>query len=371
MKIKIKNKKNFRFEQTLERRIVKRGICWLYDARMGIDRTLELWQRVKTYDKGAEDENIGEKPRVGLQDPFLQECERIYRLISSLQAFLRGIRGPYLHDTKRNGNGGAIGTGTDWKSRLVSGNVPLALTDSERYEIDDQMSLILRQTLSQLKTLESIEQERSAVVERHTKKLLGFLKRDAARQQKQLGDLRAGVLHSLRLKLSNLINIQREMQEQREASLLEKNKSMIESNPLTVSPSALTGMNMTPERSAIINDSIEQQPDLNLSDQERQLLEQENAEMMGEYASELDKALATEKSVVEISQLSAQLTGLLDAQAYQISSLKEDAIVTAQTISAGNIQLQKARERNSRTIRFVFAFLIVSSIIMLTADRYN
>jgi len=108
-----------------------------------------------------------------------------------------------------------------------------------------------------------------------------------------------------------------------------------------------------------------------LSKEQMQILEKENSVMLENLNNTLNQIKSAEKALLEISTLQTQLTNHLAAQTLQTDRLYADAVATTETVERGNLQLLSAKERNRGSRRFILAFLIGASFVLLFLDWYS
>jgi syntaxin 18 len=109
-------------------------------------------------------------------------------------------------------------------------------------------------------------------------------------------------------------------------------------------------------------------------------LEEENQAMLDGYAQTMTqiKLLAffiayirnAEKAVLEISALQNELIAQLASQEIITEQLYQDAVDSTESVEKGNKQLVKARRKNKSTTRFVLAFLVTMTLLLLFLDRW-
>jgi len=106
-----------------------------------------------------------------------------------------------------------------------------------------------------------------------------------------------------------------------------------------------------------------------LDPEQLQLFAQENQDMLKQYEDQLDKVRyvyalshdltatneysATEKSLLEISELQTTLANNLSVQSAHIDQLVQDSFSTTENVGSGNKELKRATERRS-TAQAVF-----------------
>ncbi|KAI9301973.1 hypothetical protein BJ944DRAFT_270651 [Cunninghamella echinulata] len=359
-------------------------------------------------------------------DMFTKEAYRIYQHIDSLHRFLLSIRRAYLHNTTRksrhlpsthNNNNNKNTSATSLFSMFPT-NIT-HLTDNERDEIDFQAKLIIRKCMDRIKELEDAELVRKSQIKTTTThRLTSFLNQvipGAAQFHMETEDIlsihHSNIIWLLNKLLTDVSKLQRDQQEIRLTRELEKSENHLfnstapsssmkkdipssTNNALSSSP---LGINWKPTKStttstATINnnnnniplsaippqdqeliyahddmDAFEQQ----LSQEQIQLLEKENETMLEEMNGTLNQVKQAEKALLEISALQTQLTNHLAVQTMQTDQLYGDSLATNEKVEQGNLQLQQARERNRGTRKFMLAFLLGASFVLLFLDWYS
>lgn len=195
----------------------------------------------------------------------------------------------------------------------------------------------------------------------------------------QISTHREEILFYLRGKLHECGSLQASMMETRITREMEKNKSMLEKSRMThmadfaqqheiARPAAAK-----PKKNWAAQDDETGQEDgqVELSAEQLQLFEQENADMLKHYQATLDQVRyvttnlkcylnpsnimcrTAEKSLVEISELQSQLVQNLATQSEHIQQLVVDSEFTAENVGGGNKQLKQATQRKS-TAKYVF-----------------
>lgn len=301
-------------------------------------------------------------------DLFTKEAYRIYQHIDSLKRFLLMVRPMYLSNrassTKLNKKN--INTNLnegDSLFTLFAGRHQL--TDRERDEIDFQAKLIIRRCIDRIKELEEAEKIRQRNEELNNQKPLALLShflKIATTTEDMLFVHRSSMTWFLNQKLMQVSQIQKEQQEIRLSRELEKSENQL-SKSLYVPPVAPIE---TTENDAPL-DAFEEQ----LSKEQIQMLEKENSVMLEELNNTLNQIKHAEKALLEISTLQTQLTNHLASQTIQTDRLYADAIQTTEKVEQGNLQLFSAKERNKSSRKFMLAFLIGASFVLLFLDWYS
>jgi len=105
-----------------------------------------------------------------------------------------------------------------------------------------------------------------------------------------------------------------------------------------------------------------------LSADERQLLEAENAQLHADLASMVDEVRSAESKVLEISALSATFAASLSEQAEAIEHIHADTASAADYVRSGNRSLQSA-EQHARGFRlYQMLFFVAAACTLLLAD---
>jgi syntaxin 18 len=184
---------------------------------------------------------------------------------------------------------------------------------------------------------------------------------------------RSSITWFLNQQLMKVSQIQKEQQEIRLMREIEKSenqlsKSMyssnIESSPIVA--------NSYQSQEYMEQQKVEENPfEQELSKEQVQMLEKENSIMLEDLNNTLNQVKSAEKALLEISTLQTQLTNHLAAQTVQTDRLYADAIATTDKVGQGNMQLMTARERNRSSRKFMLAFLIGASFVLLFLDWYS
>ncbi|CAO3612856.1 unnamed protein product [Cunninghamella blakesleeana] len=352
-------------------------------------------------------------------DIFIKEAYRIYQHINSLNRFLLTIRRAYLNNTRKPRNLPTQPTHTNTKNHATLSNNSLFsmfptnithLTDNERDEIDFQAKLIIRKCMDRIKELEDAEVLRKNQMKTTTaNRFAQFLNQvipnaNLNKEEDILSIHHNNIIWLLNKLLTDVSKLQRDQQEVRLTRELEKSENHLSNStmsssksfhndssndpPLSSSSSGL-GIQWKPTKSTttasppIHHHHISQDHDLiyatedmdafeqQLSEEQVQLLEKENEAMLEEMNGTLNQVKQAEKALLEISALQTQLTNHLAVQTMQTDRLYGDSLATNERVEQGNLQLQQARERNRGTRKFMLAFLLGASFVLLFLDWYS
>ncbi|RMD42910.1 hypothetical protein DV735_g2228, partial [Chaetothyriales sp. CBS 134920] len=333
-------------------------------------------------------------------DAFLHEATQINRSLSSLLAYLKNIRQPYVSSApppRRRAH-----SKPQQPFRTLGSDVPTHLDDDQREEIDRQTSSVLSDingNITNLASAVSLQYDTAQkVVEQKYGKPSGLLWKwaagdgdtpDAGKSEQQLEEegrakttrgFRDGVLWYLNKKLEQAVGLQQEMvqarlgrERQRQMSVLydKSNRHVRLPSDRTLIGSSdgtrdLRAHDTWPGASAA---GSELEAEEALSPEQMQLFEEENRGLLEHVNDQLARVTQAEKSMVEISSLQQTLATQLSVQGDAINQLVEDASKTDENVRRGNRELQRATARSS-TAKGVFwattalcSFLLVWDLI--------
>ncbi|KAL8748279.1 MAG: hypothetical protein Q9184_007436 [Pyrenodesmia sp. 2 TL-2023] len=352
----------------------------------------------------------GQRPP--LKDEFLKEAYTINSHITSLSTYLLSIRHAYLrieppprlhqqhlHTQKRN----------------PADPLPTYFTNPQRDQLDAESKSLLRSlnaSIRQLEEAETLRQETARKLLQHKHSwgygLGGALGRWAAGDHddgshlspeeewekvgmETLKTWRGSVIWYLKKKLGAAGEVQREMMEKRLQREVERSKSVLYKSrgPKGVdlglddfsmgeggSQSGVgegglgKGANgYVGQKEVALEEEERRKGEDGLSEDQVQLLKEENEGMLRHYQDTLDQVRTAEKSMIEISELQNTLVANLETQSSNIEQLVADSLNTTENIGSGNKELKRATERKS-TARMVFfatcglcAFLITWDLV--------
>lgn len=304
------------------------------------------------------------------KDPFTREAYRISAHVTDLKRFLSSVRRAYLATEKHHRRSPPPAQPQkphDESSLFALFDNVTCLTDPERDEIDYQAKVIIQRCLDSIRELEQAEKIRLEQPKpRH--RLAGLLSavlHESHREQEDVLALhRSSILWLLNKRLTEASQLQKSQQETRLTREIEKSE-----NQLFRSSAIHTKMEATPPPQQ--DDDAEPFPTLDLSDNQLQMLERENATMIEELNSTLTQVRSAEQALLEISTLQTQLMSHLNAQTLQTDRLYADSVATRERVEQGNLQLIQTRERNRGTRKFMFIFLFGASLVLLFLDWYS
>ncbi|KAK7733443.1 hypothetical protein SLS57_000458 [Botryosphaeria dothidea] len=306
-------------------------------------------------------------------EEFLKEAYRINKHISELNQYLHSIRQSYLSAAQPPRRKLAR---TDSSSSIPrSEKERKYLTDAQREQIDAETKQLLRELTGAIKNLADAEKVRQSADEtialrKRATKGLGALGRWAAggaitakspeeeleeAKQNTIKIHRDGVIWYISRKLEEVSAFQASMMEIRLEREREKSKSVLyKARGITMlamdDPSGghgAAGGFQGGRSAATLDDSSGKQVEQQLSEEQLQLFAEENQDMLKHYEDTLDKVRATERSLLEISELQSTLATNLFEQQAQIDQLVQDSQLTTENVGTGNKELKKASERKS------------------------
>ncbi|KAF2850535.1 snare protein syntaxin-like protein 18/UFE1 [Plenodomus tracheiphilus IPT5] len=323
--------------------------------------------------------------RVEALDEFLQEAYRIRTHITKLHSDLKSIRQSYLstaHPPRRKQFVRSSASTTSDKD-------PRYLTDAERAEIDAQAKQSLRDLNYAINTLRDAEQirqttESQVALRKRAKQGLGALGRwaaggaitaksvDETLEEAKANNIKAhreSIIWSLQNQLELCGRFQSNMMEIRLLREVEKSKSVLYktrgTGPSThdndaggaMGSTGSTGMRLGSSSSSFraTDDANAEVLEKQLDPEQLQLFAQENQDMLKQYEDQLDKVRATEKSLMEISELQSTLANNLSVQSAHIDQLVEDSFNTTENVGSGNKELKRATERGSTAQKVFWA----------------
>jgi syntaxin 18 len=313
-------------------------------------------------------------------DLFTKEAYRIYQHIDSLKRFLVTLRPAYLSTNNRSSYTRTNKPNAELPTNAKEGDSLFAifsigniqhLTDRERDEIDFQAKIIIRRCIDRIKELEESEKIRqtneaakpvSRLAHFFTSVLLPSMTEDV------LFVHRSSITWFLNQQLMQVSQIQKDQQEIRLTRELEKSENQLSKS--SYEPPVV--LNNQQQQQLEEPPTVEENPfEQELSKEQIQMLEKENSAMLEDLNNTLNQVKSAEKALLEISTLQTQLTNHLAAQTIQTDKLYADAIATTDTVEKGNLQLITARERNKSSRKFILAFLIGASFVLLFLDWYS
>ena len=105
---------------------------------------------------------------------------------------------------------------------------------------------------------------------------------------------------------------------------------------------------------------------------ETQQQQQQHAEMVHAIHKDLADTLASsrqaERSALELQAMSTILSTNVAKQAEQIEALYQNALQTSANLKAGNVQLEKAKERTGQATRYSVWVMVIAGLVLLLMD---
>ncbi|KAI7870526.1 hypothetical protein BDF14DRAFT_1720542 [Spinellus fusiger] len=303
---------------------------------------------------------------------YTKEAYRIYQHISSLKQFLTSIRRAYLgSDARHSRKQTAKPAQGISKEGSLFAMFPTGqqLTDKERDEIDFQAKLIIRQCIDRIKDLEQAEAMRQkAVSSRPTSRLVSLFYTVLPHSSTEdiLGIHRSSMTWLLNKRLVEASQLQKQLQQVHLKRELEKSENKLFQS-IASTKSTVTDTWSPSETQTLETPLFEEE----LSQEQLQLLEQENATMLENLNTTLNQVHSAEKALMEISTLQSQLANHLAVQTLQTERLYGDSVATTERVEQGNLQLIKTRENNRGTRKFMLIFLLGASLVLLFLDWYS
>ncbi|KAF2824334.1 hypothetical protein CC86DRAFT_54287 [Ophiobolus disseminans] len=299
--------------------------------------------------------------------------------VTKLHSDLKSIRQSYLstaHPPRRKQYARASNSSAADKDAKY-------LTDVQRTEIDASAKESLRELNYAINNLRDAEQIRQTThsqvaLRKRAKQGLGALGRWAAggaitaksvdeeTEEAKANTLQAhreSIIWSLQNQLEECGRFQSSMMEIRLMREVEKSKSVLyktrASGPSTGDYGGMNGSYSAEGSVDYRGKTSHAQDESNgvaenqLDPEQLQLFAQENQDMLKQYEDQLDKVRATEKSLLEISELQTTLANNLSVQSAHIDQLVQDSFSTTENVGSGNRELRRATERRS-TAQAVF-----------------
>lgn len=96
----------------------------------------------------------------------------------------------------------------------------------------------------------------------------------------------------------------------------------------------------------------------------------QNAALQNELLRRVDEVANAEKTVREIATLNQMFSTAILAQSEQIEQLYTEAVAATSNLDRGNVQLQKAIRSNKSGRKYLFIFLILSTLGILFLDWF-
>lgn len=243
------------------------------------------------------------------------------------------------------------GAGAQFKFRLLN---PSAKNDEIRVNHRKAMLWWLQNKLAGLSS--SLQEYREAKLKLELEK------------QKNLGISPDSQIHISPISINRDLNQQQEEQQEEEE---EEDEDDFGEKP----PAKKTKQPLPPSASKkqqLFQVDLPLEPEeLQLSDQQRQMLELENASLLQEFESKITEIRRAETQLMEISELQNQLGQHLTEQMEKTEFLFTEAQSTADQIRSGNEQLKEAGKTNAETRKWILLLFILAAVVLLFLDWYD
>jgi syntaxin 18 len=310
---------------------------------------------------------------------FLQEAYSINARIADLTRELRIIRPAYLSTAQPSRRKHLSGSGDNKRTKQ--------LTNGERDAIDAESKQLLRQLNGAIINLKQAEDVRiqtaeSVALSKQARGGLGAIGRWAAggavtakspeeeqeeMERKTVALARECILVFLTERLEEAGRVQSDMMNVRLTREVEKSKSILYKSRVSggipyaqdEDVNGMAGSSPTsPKDRKRQSTTLTEEPSTEsykteLSPEQLQLFEEENADLLKHYEDQLDQVRTAEKSILEISELHSTLHANIQQQSENIDQLVQDSYLTTENLGKGNKELKKASERRS-TAQAVF-----------------
>ncbi|KAJ3186632.1 hypothetical protein HDU85_007452 [Gaertneriomyces sp. JEL0708] len=361
--------------------------------------------------------------RNDLQDVFLKEAYRLLEHVRQLGYFLVRVR-PYYLDIYRH-----VKPRTDHEDNTLHlqldkiEGLPLLkmlprltkMNDQQRHELDVQIQSVMKALVARISLLERSADKIPVNPSKATGSFLSSLLGDAAEDSRRrlMQEHRRSVIWLIQKRLMDASNVQKDMQEHVMRRNLQRDERLSR-RPVPTHISSRAGTSPLPAtsddsahnlsiaklastltstfaghssavpispRSSEVHPAMDEDPisrashdddvALQLTANERMLLESENAALLESLESSIDQVIATTQSLAAISDLQAQLSHHLQTQAETIDSLYEESWRSTETVQAANIQLKKAQKNFGDARLWVLIFLVMASAILWFLEYYG
>ncbi|KAH9017613.1 hypothetical protein EDB85DRAFT_2015353 [Lactarius pseudohatsudake] len=336
--------------------------------------------------------------RVDGAPPFMQaymkEASTILQHITSLTRMLTAVRRAYLDvharppPATRQTVRALDTTGVDAWADIKF------FTNAERDQIDMQARTILARCADRVRGMESLEKQRAERVARTSNPLYRLLPAlllsdNVITASEFVSAHCAGVTWYLTRRLTQVSQMQRDMQEERVRREIERTRTLgsgvarelVGTNVGASQPgstswfgsasSALGASWVTPQHAPPEElDPLGSDDEVELSASQIQQFEAENAQILRSAEDSLATVQQAEARLLEISALQAELIAQLTRQTEVSDQLYEDAIATSEMVEKGNVQLREARRRARDGRKWLLLFLIGASLSLLFLHYY-
>ncbi|KAI0303316.1 hypothetical protein B0F90DRAFT_1710058 [Multifurca ochricompacta] len=327
---------------------------------------------------------------------YMKEAYTILQHIVSLTRMLAAVRRAYLDVHARPPPvTRQVVRALDLSGLDVWGDIKF-FTNAERDQIDMQARTILARCADRVRDMEILEKPRFATSNRLYRLLPTLLLPDNVAAASDFVSAHcAGVTWYLTWRLTQVSQMQRDMQEERVRREMERTRtfgsgvarevvglkpnaseptkpessSWFGSASSVLGTSRLVQQNFHPEELDPLS-SDEDEDDVELSASQIQQFEAENSQILRSAEDTLAAVQQAEARLLEISALQAELVSQLTRQTEISDQLYEDAIATSEMVGKGNIQLREARRRAREGRKWLLVFLIGASLSLLFLHYY-
>ncbi|KAH3674908.1 hypothetical protein WICMUC_002981 [Wickerhamomyces mucosus] len=301
-------------------------------------------QKIET-ERGIEKPNDEINPLI--PDTFIKESTDLFFHIVELNQFLHNIQPNYLLNDS---------------SKYTSKDQALSqLSEEDKDQIDSESRIELKKYNERFKFLEGYESKRV-----QSKSYFQFNQSQAA----AVDTHRRGILLSLSYELQTVTKFLIKMQETR---LVRKRDIEIGSNL----NERLSAINIKSAKYTTLPEHEDLHQDLTgnayteLSQEQLQVLAQENSGILDAKLEDLAKVEKIHKSVLEISALQSELSTQLQLQSESINNLRNEFDITEIDLKEGNKILKKNKKSGNFAAQSVMIVAIVLGLILLLLDwRY-
>ncbi|AAS52140.2 ADR220Wp [Eremothecium gossypii ATCC 10895] len=299
--------------------------------------------------KGVTQSN-GSMEKFRIKDTFVKECSELARHILELRKVLTSLEGPYLSEGE--------------------------MSEREKDDFDVEARLRLQQYVEKLKYLEKYEATRQQArkVKGDALGLMGLINgwsHTMAGFHQTTNQHRLGILQSVGLWLTatsvQLSQMQRErLSRQRELESIDFNAQLYVPTTLVSAVSHSPAVETTHEEIKQYEETMSM-----LTQEQLQVLQTEHEELLNQKMQELEKVQKLSKTVIEVASLQNELATHLHVQTQNINVLLDANDDIELDVQKGNRQLNKARERGSKSALMVIYMSIIFGLTILFLDYIN
>ncbi|AGO12694.1 AaceriADR220Wp [[Ashbya] aceris (nom. inval.)] len=299
--------------------------------------------------KGVTQSN-GSMDKFRVKDTFVKECSELARHILELRRVVNSLEGPYLSEGE--------------------------MSEREKDDFDVEARLRLQQYVEKLKYLEKYEaaRQQAGKVKGDALGLMGLINgwsHMMAGFHQTNNQHRLGILQSVGIWLTatsvQLSQMQRErLSRQRELESIDFNAQLYVPTSLVSAVSHSPAVETTHEEIKQYEETMSM-----LTQEQLQVLETEHEELLNQKMQELEKVQKLSKTVIEVASLQNELATHLHVQTQNINVLLDAHDDIELDVQKGNRQLNKARERGSKSALMVIYMSIIFGLTILFLDYIN